>query len=101
MGDVLLDEFMHWHQCDMLAISRDEAEAMITSIASILNKVYVDYENDLYDTTKFLINDFVGKPYFIFDMNGRVLSKGIAGKTIKMPQSHAILKIDGEVRMKK
>ena len=151
MGDVLRDEFIHWHQCDMLAISLEEMETMIAPIVEMLNRGYAsDYKEGLYDTTKFYIDDFrtgpgvgqihqwlyesceidttaqivtrsinscadqilfengaaiiprefVGKPYFIFDMNGRVLSKGIAGKTIKMPQ-HTILKIDGEVRVKK
>ena len=64
MGDVLRDEFIHWHQCDMLAISLEEMETMIAPIVEMLNSGYAsDYKEGLYDTTKVKIYDFYTGPY--------------------------------------
>lgn len=43
--------------------------------------------------TVFIPEFLRGEKYFVFDMNGRVIKKGTAGETIRMPTSPAILKI--------
>ena len=68
MGDVLRDEFIHWHQCDMLAISLEEMETMIAPIVEMLNSGYAsDYKEGLYDTTKIKIYD-LSKENFTIDI---------------------------------
>lgn len=34
-----------------------------------------------------------GKTYFVFDLNGRIIQKGVAGEIIRLPACPAILKI--------
>jgi len=38
----------------------------------------------------------IGQRYFVFDLNGKVIQQGIAGETIRMPSTLAILKIGNE-----
>lgn len=52
----------------------------------------VFFENGLAHVPERLI----GQRYFVFDLNGRVIQKGIAGETIRMPSTLAIFKIGNE-----
>lgn len=38
----------------------------------------------------------IGQRYFVFDLNGKVIQKGFAGETIRMPNMHSILKVGKE-----